>query len=30
MKYYCVRQLDETDCGAACIATISKYYGLGY
>ncbi len=28
MKYYCVRQLDETDCGAACIATISKYYGL--
>lgn len=28
MKYYCVKQHDETDCGAACIATISKQYGL--
>lgn len=28
MKYYCVRQHDETDCGAACLATISKQYGL--
>lgn len=28
MKYYCVRQHDITDCGAACLATISKQYGL--
>ena len=28
MKYYCVKQHDITDCGAACIATISKQYGL--
>lgn len=28
MKYYCVKQHDETDCGAACLATISKQYGL--
>ena len=28
MKYYCVKQHDVTDCGAACIATISKQYGL--
>ena len=27
-KYYCIKQYDETDCGAACIATISKQYGL--
>lgn len=27
MKYYVVKQQDETDCGAACIATIAKYYG---
>ncbi len=27
-RYYCVRQFDETDCGAACIATIIKHYGL--
>ena len=27
MRYYNVRQQDETDCGAACIATIAKYYG---
>lgn len=28
MKYYCIRQHDVTDCGAACLATISKQYGL--
>ena len=28
MKYYCVKQYDEMDCGAACIATISKQYGF--
>lgn len=28
MKYYCVKQQDITDCGAACIATICKQYGL--
>lgn len=28
MKYYCFRQHDVTDCGAACLATISKQYGL--
>ena len=28
MKYYCIRQHDMTDCGAACIATISKQYGF--
>ncbi len=27
-KYYCVKQFDITDCGAACLATISKQYGL--
>lgn len=27
MKYKCIRQMDETDCGAACIATICQYYG---
>lgn len=27
-KYYCVKQHDTTDCGAACIATISKQYNL--
>ncbi len=27
-RYYCVRQHDITDCGAACLATISKQYGL--
>ncbi|ACL76604.1 peptidase domain-containing ABC transporter [Ruminiclostridium cellulolyticum] len=26
-RYYCVRQHDITDCGAACLATISKQYG---
>ncbi len=28
MRYYCIRQHDMTDCGAACLATISKQYGL--
>ncbi len=28
MKYYCVKQHDITDCGAACLATVSKQYGL--
>jgi len=28
LKYYCVKQHDITDCGAACIATISKQHGL--
>lgn len=28
MKYYCIKQHDITDCGAACLATISKKYGL--
>ena len=28
MKYYCVKQHDITDCGAACIATIAKQNGL--
>ncbi len=27
-KYSCIKQHDMTDCGAACIATISKQYGL--
>lgn len=27
MKYYCVKQFDTTDCGAACLATISKQKG---
>lgn len=26
-KYYCVKQHDMTDCGAACLATISKQNG---
>ncbi|MEK4262923.1 peptidase domain-containing ABC transporter [Paenibacillus sp. FSL L8-0499] len=29
-KYYCIKQLDIKDCGAACLATISKQYGLKY
>ena len=28
MRYYCVKQHDISDCGAACLATISKQYGL--
>jgi ABC-type bacteriocin transporter len=27
-KYTCVKQHDEKDCGAACLATIAKHYGL--
>ena len=27
MKYPCVQQHSEEDCGAACLATIAKYYG---
>lgn len=27
-KYKYVRQIDETDCGAACLATICQYYHL--
>lgn len=27
MKYHCVKQHDITDCGAACLATISKQNG---
>jgi len=27
-KYYCIKQYDISDCGAACLATISKQYGL--
>lgn len=27
MKYFCVKQHDITDCGAACLATISKQNG---
>jgi ATP-binding cassette subfamily B protein len=27
MKYYCVKQQDVTDCGAACLATICKQNG---
>ena len=27
-KFYCILQHDITDCGAACIATISKQHGL--
>lgn len=28
MRYYCIKQHDITDCGAACLSTISKQYGL--
>ncbi len=27
MKYQCVLQHSEEDCGAACLASISKHYG---
>ena len=27
MRYYCIKQHDITDCGAACLATIAKQYG---
>lgn len=26
-EYKCIRQIEETDCGAACIATVCNYYG---
>ncbi|AFY57404.1 bacteriocin-processing peptidase [Rivularia sp. PCC 7116] len=29
MKYPCVRQHSQEDCGAACLATILLYYGFG-
>lgn len=29
-KYYCIKQHDYKDCGCACLATISKQYGLKY
>ncbi len=28
MKYYCIKQHDITDCGAACLSTICKQYGF--
>ena len=28
MIYYCIKQHDTTDCGAACLATIAKQNGL--
>ena len=28
MKYTCIKQHDITDCGAACLATISRQHGL--
>ena len=28
MRYFCIKQHDITDCGAACLATISKQHGL--
>lgn len=27
-RYKCVRQYDITDCGAACLSSIARYYGL--
>jgi ABC-type bacteriocin/lantibiotic exporter with double-glycine peptidase domain len=27
MKYSCVQQHSEEDCGAACLATVAKHYG---
>ncbi|MDR0268056.1 peptidase domain-containing ABC transporter [Paenibacillus sp.] len=29
-KYYCIKQQDIKDCGAACLSTISRQYGLKY
>lgn len=29
IKYICIKQHDVTDCAAACLAIISKQYGLG-
>lgn len=28
MRYFCVKQHDITDCGAACLATVCKQYGF--
>lgn len=28
-KFVCIKQHDEKDCGAACLATVAKSYGLG-
>ena len=28
MNYTCIKQHDITDCAAACLATISRQYGL--
>ena len=28
MRFYCIKQHDITDCGAACLATVSRQYGL--
>ena len=28
MKRYCVRQHDKKDCGAACVATVARDYGI--
>ncbi len=28
MKYYCIRQHDQRDCGAACVASIARNYGI--
>ena len=28
MNRFCIKQYDITDCGAACLATIAKQYGL--
>lgn len=30
MPYKCVRQHNEEDCGAACLATIAKHYGRNF
>lgn len=27
-RYICIRQYDITDCGAACLSSIARYYGL--
>lgn len=29
-KFHCIKQQDIKDCGAACLATISRQYGLKY
>ena len=28
LKYYCIKQLDQNDCGAACLTTIARQYGM--